>query len=221
MELRPEVEAGKSMAKTQAFDLYSNQYDHWFDKNPQFYEAELEAVRQLMPHSSSNGLEVGVGSGKFAGPLGVGTGVEPSPQMAEQAIRLGIDVRKGVAEALPFPDNSFSYILMVTTICFVDDIEQSFLEAYRVLQSGGCIIVGFVDKESVIGKNYLERKNESRFYQDATFYSAEEILRYLQAAGFSQIITKQTLFPGDLMAAVQDGHGAGSFVVIKAAKPEL
>ena len=73
----------------------------------------------------------------------------------------------------------------------------------------------------MIGKNYLERKNESRFYQDATFYSAEEILRYLQAAGFSQIITKQTLFPGDLMAAVQDGHGAGSFVVIKAAKPEL
>jgi len=220
MEVRPKVEAEKTMAKTQAFELYQYLYDSWFEKNPEMYEAELEIIRLLMPGSSNNGLEVGVGTGKFAVPLGIETGVEPSQKMAEQAVRYGIDVHKGVAEALPFSDNHFSYVLLVTTICFVDDIEKTFLEAYRVLKGGGCIIIGFVDKESEIGKVYVDRKNESHFYQEANFYSTDEILKYLKAGGFSQSIVKQTLFPGDSMVTVQDGHGGGSFVAIKALKLE-
>jgi ubiquinone/menaquinone biosynthesis C-methylase UbiE len=73
---------------------------------------------------------------------------------------------------------------MVTTICFIDDIEQSFKEAWRVLKPNGIIIIGFVDSESKIGQTYLKRKHESVFYQDATFYSTKEVLEHLQNAGF-------------------------------------
>ncbi len=54
-------------------------------------------------------------------------------------------------EQHPIPDISFDYMLLVTTICFVDDIVQAFAQAYRVLKPGGCTIVGFVDRESELG----------------------------------------------------------------------
>ncbi|MDX9959582.1 MAG: class I SAM-dependent methyltransferase, partial [Spirochaetia bacterium] len=55
-----------------------------------------------MPASPVTGMEVGVGSGNFAVPLGIGLGVEPSEEMARKAERQGIRVFRNVAEALPF-----------------------------------------------------------------------------------------------------------------------
>ena len=47
------------------------------------------------------------------------------------------------AESLPFADSQFDFVLMFTTICFLDDIETAFNEVYRVLKSGGSLIIGF------------------------------------------------------------------------------
>lgn len=58
---------------------------------------------------------------------------------------------------------------MVTVICFLDDVLQAFKEAYRVLKPGGYILVGFIDKESVLGRQYMEKREKSLFYQDAVF----------------------------------------------------
>lgn len=44
----------------------------------------------------------------------------------------------------------FDYALMVTTICFVDDIETSFQEAWRVLRTEGVFAVGFVRRTRVL-----------------------------------------------------------------------
>ncbi|MCK4503713.1 MAG: class I SAM-dependent methyltransferase, partial [Desulfuromonadales bacterium] len=133
------------MPKIDAFEEHSDAYDDWFDKNRAAYEAELKAVRQLLPAGAVRGMEIGVGSGKFAVPLGIKIGVEPSSQMAVKAEKLGIEVHPGVAEELPFAADQFDFVLMVTTICFVDDVVQSFREALRVLQPGGAIIVAYVD----------------------------------------------------------------------------
>jgi SAM-dependent methyltransferase len=161
------------MPKTEPFDKYSDEYDQWFKENADLYEVELEAIRQLVPPHRSEGLEVGVGSGKFAAPLGIKTGVEPSKMMAAKARIKGVEVYPGVAEELPFSDGKFDYILMVTTICFVNDILKSFREAFRVLRPGGYIIVGFIDKESELGKQYDDKKGQTMFYKDATFFSAQ------------------------------------------------
>ena len=55
-----------------------------------------------------------------------------------------IRVYNAVAESLPFEAGQFDFALMVTTICFVDDIEKSFKEVKRILKSGGLFIIGFV-----------------------------------------------------------------------------
>ncbi|WP_319758628.1 class I SAM-dependent methyltransferase [uncultured Sphaerochaeta sp.] len=130
----------------------------------------------------------------------------------------GIEVFPGIAEKLPFLPQQFDYALMVTTICFIDVIEQSFKEAWRVLKPNGIIIIGFVDSESKIGQTYLKRKHESVFYQDATFYSTKEVLEHLQNAGFKESSTIQTLFPEPTLDAIKSGFGEGSFVVITSHK---
>jgi len=207
------------MAKIHPFEVFSDEYDEWFEANREKYELELRAVRHFIP-DGSGGMEVGVGTGKFAAPLGIKTGVEPSQIMAEKARRLGIRVVDGVAEDLPFEDGSFDFVLMVTTICFVDDIDRAFREANRVIKAGGFIVVGFVDRESDLGREYMKRKNESRFYQSATFFSVQEVMACLRDAGFGDFEFRQTLVSEPGASDMTDGYGDGAFVVIKGMKRE-
>ena len=206
------------MPKIESFEKYSEEYDQWFDKHPDFYAAEIAAIRRLIPDAGAEGMEIGVGSGKFAVPLGIKVGVEPSEKMANIARLQGIEVHSGVAEDLPFSDGRFDFVLMVTTICFVDDIVKSFKEAFRVLKNDGFIIVGFVDKESELGKQYSEKKENSRFYKDATFFSVPEVLSHLNASDFVISSVLQTLIPGEKFNTIQEGFGRGSFAVIKGIK---
>lgn len=208
----------RNHAKTEAFDRYSNEYDEWFLRNRALYEAELEAIRGLLPAAGGRWLEIGVGSGKFAVPLGITVGVEPSEAMASKARALGVEVHSGVAEALPFGDAEFDLALMVTTICFVDDVHASLREALRVLTPGGCLVVGFVDGESQLGREYQARKERSRFYREAVFLSATEVVESLQRAGFGSLDIRQTLIPGKEQNASTEGFGEGAFVVIRAMK---
>jgi SAM-dependent methyltransferase len=206
------------MAKTEPFERYADLYDAWFDRHREIYDAELRAVGRFVPAGNGQGLEVGVGSGKFALPLGIKTGVEPAAGMAERAASGGVRVARGVAEALPFADRSFDFVLMVTTICFVDDLERSFREAFRVVRPGGFIVVGFVDRDSALGRRYLERKEKSKFYRQAEFFSAAEVLAALRAAGFREFAVLQTLLEPEMAAGIESGHGRGAFVVIKGKK---
>jgi SAM-dependent methyltransferase len=209
------------MPKTEPFDNYSNEYDDWFITNKYAFQSELNAIKKALPNNRDV-VEVGIGSGIFAAPLGIKEGVDPSEAMREKAKKRGVRVMDAVAENLPFADKSKDVVLMVTTICFVDDIYKSFQEVYRVLKDDGYFIIGFVDKNSQIGKFYLKHKDESIFYKDATFYRTEELFEILKDTGFEIENIYQTVF-GDLdeinkVQKVLTGHGQGGFVVIKAQK---
>ncbi len=209
------------MPKIEAFEKHRDRYESWFERHGYAYLSELEAVRRLLL-KGGRGAEIGVGTGRFAAPLGIKLGVEPSKTMAEIARERGIEVIEGTAEDLPFPDESMDYLLMVTTICFVDDPEKALREAYRVLKPRGTLIIGFVDMESPIGKQYKEHKGESVFYRDARFFSAKELLELLKKVGFREFEIVQTLFHKldevKEIEPVKPGCGEGSFVVIKVVK---
>jgi len=209
------------MPKTEPFDNYSNEYDDWFITNKYAFQSELNAIKKALPENG-NAIEVGIGSGIFAAPLGIKEGVDPSEAMREKAKKRDIMVMDAAAENLPYADKSKDVVLMVTTICFVDDIYKSFQEVHRVLKDDGYFIIGFVDKNSPIGKFYLEHKDENVFYKDAIFYGTEELFRILKDTGFKIESIHQTVFGNlDKINKVQDtltGYGQGSFVVIKAQK---
>jgi len=211
----------KYMARTEPFDKHMVEYEEWFTEHKYVYESELEAVRHFIPNNKK-GIEIGIGTGRFAIPFGIKEGVEPSGVMRYFAIYNGLNVFKGTAEELPLPDESFDFALMVTTICFVDDAEKAFCEIKRILKPGGSFIIGLVDKNSQLGKTYENFKEQNKFYRIATFYSTEEVIKLLKENEFSNIEIIQTVF-GKLesincIQSYKKGHGEGGFVVLKATK---
>lgn len=211
------------MAKTKPFDEHLAEYEQWFSDNHYVFESELEAIRNAMP-GAGKGVEIGVGSGIFAVPLGINDGIEPSKNMRDKARERGLHVISGVAENLPLVDGSYDVALMVTTVCFVDDIGRAFSEVYRILKEDGHFIIGFVDRDSPVGRHYLSFKEKSIFYKEATFYSTEEIFKHLRDNNFTVKSTFQTVFglldEINRVQVAEKGYGKGSFVVIEAKKKE-
>ncbi|MFO8147194.1 MAG: class I SAM-dependent methyltransferase [Gillisia sp.] len=209
------------MPKIEAFQKYPDEYDNWFVKNKWAFQSELNAVKNLLPRFDEV-IEIGIGSGIFAEPLGIREGVDPSAAMRKKAEQKGLKVLDAVAEKLPYASASVNGAVMITSICFVDDIHQSFKEAHRVLKNDGFLILGFVDKDSPVGKEYQKFKDQSMFYKEATFFGTEELFKILMQTGFRIKETWQTVF-GKLeeineKQPVIEGFGKGSFAVIKAQK---
>lgn len=207
------------MPKTNPFDTYAARYDSWFERHEPAYYSELLAVRALLPWKGL-GLEIEVGGGRFAEPLGVQVGLDPSRAMLEQSTsRRRIIAVQGKAEALPFASTRFDYALVVTTLCFVDDPTTMLKEVYRVLKPKGHLVVGFIDRTSMLGQHYLAHQAESVFYRKATFFSASEVEKLLADAVFGPGVWVQTLsVPLTDLATIEPlraGCGAGALVVVR------
>jgi len=209
------------MAIIEPFERHYVEYENWFEQNRFAYQSELAAIKELIPIHKRE-VEIGIGSGRFAAPLGIEIGIDPSPKMREIAKSYGLEVYGAVAEALPFSDGCFDFALMVTTICFLDDVEAALKEAYRIIKPAGSLIIGFIDKDSLLGKLYQQRKKKSVFYSAATFYSVNEIVSQLEKVGFKDFNFVQTIYHN--LAEISDiepikaGYGEGSFVVVRAIK---
>ena len=207
------------MAKTKAFDQQSERYEDWFEKNEYVYLSEVKVLKHLTPLRGKS-LEIGIGSGRFAIPLGIKLGIEPSKPMRDLARAKGLQVLDGVAQSLPFQNGTFHLVLMVTTLCFVDDLKASFMEAHRVLRKDGFLLLGFVDRSSPLGKVYEQRKHRSVFYREARFYSTADVVALLAETDFHTETVLQTVFgnPREITAIqnFKEGHGEGGFVAIQA-----
>jgi SAM-dependent methyltransferase len=209
--------------KIRPYQEHALLYDRWFDKNCRAYEAELRAVRSLLPAADCGlAVEVGAGTGRFAGPLGIQVGVEPCAPMAVLARQRGISIISGAAEALPFRDAAADLVLMVTVLCFVQNARQAVQEAARALRPGGLMLMAILDRSSPLGQVYAARKEESLFYRQATFYSADAVLDLLREAGLTEFRCCQTIFQDAAAVTaqepVQEGHGQGLFAVIRGRK---
>jgi SAM-dependent methyltransferase len=209
---------------TDIFEEYAQEYDDWFVRHEVVYGAELAAVQSLIPETGQ-GLEIGVGTGRFAEPLGVKVGVEPARAMANLARHRGIQVIQGYAEALPIITASFDFVLMVTVLCFLPNPLQALVESTRVLKPHGRLIVGIIDPESPLGRSYEANKDNSKFYRQAKFHQVTQVLEWLEGLGYPNPQTCQTIFQ-DLPAMagpepIREGYGEGAFVVIAGQKSAL
>jgi SAM-dependent methyltransferase len=205
--------------RSEPFEEHTERYDRWFEKHEHAYESELNALRELVP-PEPDGLSVGVGTGRFAVPLGIGVGIDPSVEMMRHAERRGVDCVRGIGEKIPFDDGAFDTVLIVTTVCFVEDLHETFREINRVLRDEGSVVVGYVDADSPLGRRYERHKEENPFYRDATFVTTDELDEELDGAGFGETEFVQTVFrmPEEMAGPdpVRSGYGDGSFVGVRA-----
>ena len=206
------------MTLTTVFESKHEQYDSWFSRHELAYQSELLAVRALLPYQGT-GLSIGVGTGRFAAPLGIQFGLDPAAEMLTYAKKRGVDPVLGIAETLPFMDDSFDYALSVTTICFVDDARTMLREAKRILKPQGTLTIGFIDRNSGLGQHYLKHQADIFSYQKAKFFSSEDIKTLLQETGFVDLTWVQTLFclpeENNEIEPLMPGYGQGAFVVVK------
>jgi len=209
------------MAKTSPFNKNIERYENWFENHKFAYVSEMAAIRYLLPESQ-RGIEVGVGTGRFAIPLDIRFGVEPSLTAGNISQKQGVNVCAGTSEALPIKNGLFDFALMITTVCFLDNISEGFKEVKRILKQRGLFILGFVDLNTELGKKYEKFKEQNPFYRVATFYSAGQIIDFLKETGFEVKKTVQTIFhhPDKMIKAepFKEGFGKGAFVAISAQK---
>jgi len=202
------------------FNKRWKQYDEWFEKHQKIYQSEIIALKKIIP--SGLGLEIGVGTGRFASSLSVRFGLDPSFNMLKCARRRNVGVIQGLGENLPFKDESFNFILIVVTICFVDEPLNLLRESVRILRKKGELILGILEKKSAWVRFYEARADQSKFYEDAHFFSAEEILQTFKNIGIEYRGAYQTLLqsPPDIskIEEPRKGFGQGGFVVLKAVK---
>ena len=201
------------------FDKHYKRYDAWYDKNKFVYLSELEAIKKVLP-KEGKGLEIGVGTGRFAAPLDITMGIDPSMAMIHIAEERGVNVRWGFGENLPFFEDTFDYAAIIITICFVKNPLKVLREAYRVLVNNGKLIIGIIDKNSFLGRYYQKKK--SIFYKEANFFGVRELAGLLEKEGFESLEYYQTIFglPDEICSIQkpQKGFGKGDFAVITAEK---
>jgi len=199
------------------FNAYWKEYDLWYDAHKFVYLSEVAALRKLLP-KGGEGLEIGVGTGRFASALGIGSGVEPAIKMLKLAQKRGIKVRQGVGENLPFSDAAFDYVAIIFTLCFVKSPYKVIMQAKRVLRDNGRIVIGIIDKHGFLGKVY--QKKNSVFYSMGKLLSVKDVTDLLKRAGFKKFKYYQSIFktPADIQTVEkpQKRYGKGAFVVMGA-----
>ena len=130
-------------------------------------------------------LEVGVGTGRVADSLGISEGLDPSPRMLAIAAPRGIHAVRGVAEDLPYADSSLDGVVMVTTLCFLDDPVRALAECFRVLHAHGSLVVGIVPAESPWGKSYAAKGRDGHpLYSRAKFLTCKRLILMCNRVGF-------------------------------------
>jgi ubiquinone/menaquinone biosynthesis C-methylase UbiE len=107
--------------------------------------------RTAMSHAFGRLLMVGIGPGTdlLFIPAAVTSvaAVEPEAAMRRMASALArrhgidVDIIDGVAESIPFPDNSFDSVHIGLVLCSVDNVSAALTEIRRVLAPGGRLVV--------------------------------------------------------------------------------
>jgi SAM-dependent methyltransferase len=108
------------------------------------------------PRAGERLLDIGCGSGDHLNLFRKKgcdvTGLDPSSLMldlARQRLSHRADLHQGRAEDLPFSDNEFDIVTLITSLEFTDDPDLAVAEAIRVCR--GRVFIGVMNRYSLIG----------------------------------------------------------------------
>lgn len=122
---------------------------------PSRYPYVVEDALKLCKPQKGFWVDLGAGKGQVAIPLIEATGnpvvmLDPKPEAMAEGLQIarekGLEDRLlavvGMAEEMPFPDNSVDLVVSRGSIFFWDDPVQGLREVHRVLRPGGTAYIG-------------------------------------------------------------------------------
>lgn len=179
---------------TYNFDQVAEVYDTYYETHlgRQVDHVEKQLVWKYMIHMALERpiLEIGCGTGhwtRFFRQKGLKiTAVDLSEKMLEKAREKNpenVQFERMNVEDMKFRDHSFSNIISIATLEFVDDREKAFQEINRILKPGGFLIVGCLNELSEMGRT----KKENELYRTAHFFNPEELKNHLSNFGDPEI----------------------------------
>ena len=133
------------------------EYEAWYHtpRGAWIGNSEFSLLQSLLcPIAGARLLDVGCGTGwfsrRFAGQGLQVTGIDPDPKAIAYARSQGGEVSwmEASATALPFADNSFDCSAAVTSLCFIDDVQQAMQEMWRVSRHG--MVLGLLNRHSLL-----------------------------------------------------------------------
>ncbi len=139
-----------------------------------------EFMRMIIRNPKSKILDVGCGTGANLGMLkqfGEAEGVDVSDDALEFCRKKGLKVHKGLAEKLPFADESFDVVTALDVVEHLDDDVSGLKEMHRVLKTGGQTLI-FVPAFMWLWGVQDDISNHRIRYTKA------QIVERLQSAGF-------------------------------------
>jgi len=152
-------------------------YDNWYILHEREFNEQLNFLKNALP-KKGNGIEIGVGSGRFASNLGIFYGVDLSFNLLKLAKTRGVNSVMADAVHLPFKDDSFDFSLFMVTLCFLSDPLNALLEAKRI---SGRVFSVVIDKYSEY-INHIRKHDNNGFYRYAIFYSKSEVINLYKKA---------------------------------------
>jgi len=185
--------------------------------------ASLQPGETVLDLGSGGGIDCFLAA-KQVGTDGAVIGVDMTPDMLAQAnankARMGmthVEFREGRIEALPVDDASIDVILSNCVINLAPDKRPVFAEAFRVLKPGGRMSISDIVTE---GEFSEELRADAAKWADCVTgaIDAEDYIRMMQAAGFSDIQIVSKFDAGDIVP-VQDGMPRIFSARITAVKP--
>jgi len=149
----------------------------WFVGRRLILESFLRDIVQTIrnPQSAIRILDVGCGTGanlEMLAQFGEAEGVDVSDDALEFCRAKGLKTHKGLAEKLPFADESFDLVTALDVVEHLDDDAAGLKEMHRILRAGGRTLI-FVPAFMWLWG-----------VQDDIRYTKKQIVERLEKAGF-------------------------------------
>ncbi len=182
------------MSSIEVFERFAEKYDTWYRKNTITAHNELRIIKCMIKGRPRPCVEIGSGSGYFTREVGCDLGIDPSLSMLRIARGRGVESVAAVGEDIPLKDKSVGTVLMIVTLCFLDNPMRVLSEIRRIVRQDGLFIVCIVPRESWWSRFYLRLSIAGNpFYKVARFYFVNEMVDLVKNFGFRYIRSLATL----------------------------
>lgn len=155
---------------------------------------------------NSTVLDVGTNSGEFMKMLLSGDrnlkvkGIDVSEVAVKAAKEKGLDVILGDGESLPFPDESFDYVILMEVLSHVHDPKKILLEAKRVLKQNG-VLIGSCPHKNLERVMWDDKRMHRAYY---TTYELSDVLYDVFESVYTKVLNGTEFSIGMAQTSMKD-----------------